>query len=335
MSTLMKVPLFLSLAVLLGLAYPGAALAQLIGPEGTPQVDPSTERLSYTNAAAPHMLTVYEVVFSELDQLADDASAEDTKGSEFRKRLLNLRLLMDLYAFAFDEDAYDYHRDIVDEAYERTGEYKDLFDAQSIDKQPINEEFAAYRFEAMKTALAPLRSGAYRDELRAFFHQHFPRPHHLRPEEKPRIWFLANAEPNTRDDAAGNVAMIGNFILRGIADHGMTVDDILNPSQELQFHDVRKAIRSVEVLVDMFPSLTTAVGEAREPLDDLVKDFGKVNDQIIALRLAEAQYWDTSEREDGVRKAYARLPNQLSSGWGQTSWRTMPAPLSSPSDVIA
>jgi hypothetical protein len=114
------------------------------------------------------------------------------------------------------------------------------------------------------------------------------------------------AEPNTRDDAAGNVAMIGNFILRNLADQGMTVDDILDPNQEAQFHAVRKAVRSVEVLVDMFPSLTAAVGEAREPLDDLVGDFGKVNDQIIALRLEEAQSWDTSERVDALRKAYAK-----------------------------
>jgi hypothetical protein len=158
----------------------------------------------------------------------------------------------------------------------------------------------------MRAALAPLRSGAYREELRLFFQQHFPRPHHLRPEEKPRIWAIAMAEPNTRNDAAGNVAMMGNFMLRNLADWGMTVDDILDPGDEAKFHDVRKAVRSVEVLVDMFPSLTEAVAPYREPLDDVVGDFGKVNDQIIALRLAEAQFWDTSEREDGVRKAYAK-----------------------------
>jgi hypothetical protein len=306
MPTLMRFPLFFTVALLFAALQPRGVAAQTLGPEGTPQIDASTEKLSYTDAAVPHMLTQYEFVFSELDHLADDPSAEDTKSSELRKRLLDLRLLMDLYAFAFDEQDYNFHRDIVDEAYERTGEYKDLFDAQSIDKQPINEEFAAVRLDAMKQALAPLRSGGYRDELRAFFHQHFDRPHHLRPDEKPTIWAIAMAEPNTRDDAAGNVAMIGNFILRNLADQGMTVDDILDPNQEAQFHAVRKAVRSVEVLVDMFPSLTAAVGEAREPLDDLVGDFGKVNDQIIALRLEEAQSWDTSERVDALRKAYAK-----------------------------
>src|SRR5262245_38995274 len=132
MPTPMRFPLIFALALLLGVFRPSAANAQTLGPEGTPQIDPNTEKLSYTDAAVPHMLTQYEYVFSELDQLADDPSAQDTKSSELRKRLLDLRLLMDLYAFAFDEDAYDYHRDIVDEAYERTGEYKDLFDAQSI-----------------------------------------------------------------------------------------------------------------------------------------------------------------------------------------------------------
>src|SRR5215212_2869820 len=143
MPTLMRFPLLLTVALLFAAGRPGGAQAQTLGPEGTPQIDPATEKLSYTDAAVPHMLTQYEFVFSELDQLADDPSAEDTKSSELRKRLLDLRLLMDLYAFAFDEQDYDFHRDIVDEAYERTGEYKDLFDAQAIDKQPINEEFAA------------------------------------------------------------------------------------------------------------------------------------------------------------------------------------------------
>lgn len=291
-----------------GLTAPaGAAQAQSIGPEGTPQVDASTERLDYSDAATPHLLTQYEWVFSELDKFPDDPTPEQTKKSDLRKRLLDLRLLMDLYAFAFDQNDFNDYRDVVDNAYERVGEFKDLFDAQDINKLPINLGFQEERRIAMDASLVQLRDPGYRDGLRNFFHQQFGRPHHLDEFEKPRIWQAAMAEPNTRIDAAGNAAMLGNFTVRNLAEQGMLIDDIMEPSQEAHMHDVRKALRSVETIVDMFPSLTAAVGDAREPLDGLVSDFGKVNDQIVALRLEEAQGFDVSDRQDAVRKAYAKV----------------------------
>src|SRR5215207_543164 len=229
-------------------AAPGAAQAQLLGPEGTPQVDPATETMEYADAATPHLLTQYEWVFAELDQFPDDPTPEQTKKSDLRKRLLDLRLLMDLYAFAFDQGDFDDYRDVVDNAYERVGEYKDLYDAQDINKLPINQQFLEERRVAMDEALVALRDGGYRDGLRNFFYQQYGHPHHLDVMEMPRIWRSAMASPNTRIDAAGNAAMLGNFTIRNLADQGMLIDDIMDPAQEAHMHDTRKALRSVETI---------------------------------------------------------------------------------------
>jgi hypothetical protein len=60
-------------------------------------------------------------------------------------------------------------------------------------------------------------------------------------------------------------------------------------------------LRSVEVLVDMFPSLSEKVGDARELLDDLIGDMGKTNDQYVAFHLSELLDRDVTPRKEGVR----------------------------------
>ena len=93
---------------------------------------------------------------------------------------------------------------------------------------------------------------------------------------------------------------------------------------------MRKALRSVEVLVDMFPSLTAAVGEAREPLDELVGDYGKVNDQFVALGLARLSSGTRRSAKTPCERPTPRRSRRLRSSSRATSSRTTPARWSSP-----
>src|SRR5205823_2430112 len=82
-------------------AWAGAALAQTTGPDGTPQVEAGTEVLSYVEGATPELLTHYWIVLSGVDSFPPSPSPEQVEGSDLRKRLLDLRLTMDLNAYAF------------------------------------------------------------------------------------------------------------------------------------------------------------------------------------------------------------------------------------------
>src|SRR5215204_4133029 len=138
-----------------------AALAQ-VGPDNTPQMDPATESLRYLDSSTPNLLTHYWPVMSEMDHYPRFPAPEQTKESELRKRVLDLRLALDLYAYAFEPGLFEAYRDALDNAYEQVGLYKDLFDVQGIDKLPIDEVYAAERLAKMNVALTPFRFGDFR-----------------------------------------------------------------------------------------------------------------------------------------------------------------------------
>src|SRR5688572_23329260 len=82
---------------------PGAS-AQVVtrpGPDGTPQFDRAIERRTYLNAAPDALLTYASIVYDEVRKLPPNASPEQMKTSELRKRLLDLRLMMDFNAFLY------------------------------------------------------------------------------------------------------------------------------------------------------------------------------------------------------------------------------------------
>jgi hypothetical protein len=288
--------------------WPGAsAQAQSqIGPDGTPQIEPGTERLPYAEAATPQLLTHYWIAFYELDQLPDDPTPDQVKASELRKRLLDLRLMMDLYAFSYDPALFATYRRAIDDAYEAIGQYKDLFDIQEIDGAPIDAGLRQARLARMNVALAPFRLPRFRDDLKAFFYQAAAQPASLTVEQQPRLWQIAGRQPDPRLDSLSNAGLLGQAVLRNLLGEGILVGDILDPAQEERFHDVRKAMRSVLVLADMYPSLTAELGEAREPLAALVKAYGKTNDQINAYRAALEAGRDTAPRVEALRTSHEK-----------------------------
>jgi len=84
----------------------------------------------YVQAAAPSATGAFDRAMSELDAAGTDVTPKQVKDASFRRRILELRLLMDANAFAYDKDRLKGYRDIVDHAYETIGNYQDLSDIE-------------------------------------------------------------------------------------------------------------------------------------------------------------------------------------------------------------
>jgi hypothetical protein len=296
----------LALTLVATLALGAPLVRAQTGPEGTPQVEAATERMSYVEAATPQLLTHYWIVMAGVDATPQNPSPDQVKNSDVRKRILDLRLMMDFAAFSYQPGTFEAYRDALDGAYEQVGQFKDLFDIQAIDGFPIDSTEQAERLAKMNVALAPFRFGGFRDDLKNFFYQRSEAPLPLEFKNQPRLWQLAKSGPDNGYDSAGNAARLGQMVLRNLRNDGLGVGDIFNEEQEAHFHDIRKAMRSVEVLADMFPDLTAGTASVREPLDKLVSAYGKTNDQFVAFHQAQVHNRDTDRRASELRTAFAR-----------------------------
>src|SRR3954468_13113621 len=147
--------LVVSVLLTMQLSTPGAAaqIATQPGPDGTPQFDRAIERRTYLTAGADEILTYLLLVSTEAKALPLNATPEQMKSSDLRKRLLDLRLMMDFNAYLYDPDPLEPIRDLVDAAYENTGLDKDLYDQSQLTGLPIDPDEQAKRAAAMNASL--------------------------------------------------------------------------------------------------------------------------------------------------------------------------------------
>ena len=285
--------------------FAGVAQAQTAGPGGTPQLAAPLETMPYAEAAPIAIQTYAAIVLDGVEAFPDAPSPEQVKDSDLRKQLRALRLMMDVNVFAYEPLAFEAYRGAVDSAYETMGTYQDLFVTSQLAGAPIDPEQQAARLATMQAALAPFRLTNFRDELTAFFSRPSSQLVELDVKDQPRLWKVAGVPPTDDLDAVGNAALLGQAVLRSLEAEGLTVDDILDPLQELRFHDVRKATRAILDLVALYPSLSQATGDVQTPLDDLVDEYGDVNDLIVAYHAARDSGQDIDARAAAVQEAYA------------------------------
>lgn len=302
MGTMMRRVPTLIAAVILVLVSADRAAAQA-NPDNVPQVADVLERYAY-DECTDQLLTYFWPLMYEIDVLADPPSPEEVKRSPIRKLILDYRLIMDVHAYVYEPGLFNAYRDALDHAYETVGEYKDLFDTQELDGLPINETELKIRLARMNFGLAPLRLHSFREDMKEFAYSRAPRNTVFDEDQIPRLWQLAGTRPRPELDNAGNTAALAQAVLRRLVADGLQVEDILDPVQEDHFHDVRKALRSVLVMTDMYPSLSEQTARRREPLAKLVSAYGKVNDRFIAYRLALATRTNMGERAQDLMAAF-------------------------------
>lgn len=308
-----------------------AQLSTQPGPDGTPQFDRAVERRTYLSAGSDEILTYLAVVSAEAKTLDISLSPEELKSSSLRKRLLDLRLMMDFNAYIYDPEDLGPLRDQVDAAYETLGLYKDLYDQSKLTGEPIDPEEQSRRSAAMVASLAWL----YNDRARSDSLDVIKKPQHkvldFTEKEQPRLWRIADVSPTAAKSSLAMAALISGNALANLLHDGLLVDDILDPDQEAHFHDIRKALRSILVLIDMFPTAQDVVGDAREPLAKLVDAYGDVNDASIAYHEAtDAGRKEADALRDDLVKEYKKaqkLAQELDAGGQFKNYVTRLTPL--------
>src|SRR3954468_23206060 len=324
--------LVVSVLLTMQLSTPGAAaqIATQPGPDGTPQFDRAIERRTYLTAGADEILTYLLLVSTEAKALPPDVTPEQLKSSDLRKRLLDLRLMMDFNAYIYDPENLGPMRDQVDEAYEKVGLYKDLYDQSKLTGEPIDPDEQKQRKHDMDDALEWIRSEKSRDALLEVIRRPERKVLDFTSKEQPRLWRIADVSPTADKSSLAMAALISGNALSNLLRDGLLVDDILVPDQEAQFHDVRKALRSILVLIDMFPTAQDVIGDPREPLAKLVDAYGDVNDASIAYHDAQDAGRDTDALRDDLVKEYKKaqaLTNDLIKGGELRAYVTHLTPL--------
>jgi hypothetical protein len=241
---------------------------------------------SYAQVAGSAVVEAFDRAMQELDGWPEQASPTDVKNATFRRRLLELRLLMDYAAFLYDPNLLGTFRGLVDDAYERVGAFQDLDVVQTILKAPVSPDIVNVRQIRMNVALGALRSPNVRSIMRGFLASTSSSARTLAPKDTPLLWTTAQQTPSDQLDGVGNAALFGASALNGIQASGPFVADVFDPVQEAHFHDVRKSTRSVLLLMNMFPDTRRVLPGTAEPLFALVSQYGDVNDAFTAYRMA-------------------------------------------------
>lgn len=275
-----------SLVLALALVWqPAVGLAQG-GPDNRTPSFTITANGAYQEVAGSILVDAFDRAMGDLDGFPEGIAPDQARSSTFRRRLLELRLLMDQYAFAYDPEPLGTFREMVDDSYERVGGYQDIPVVSQLLQVGFRPDLVNLRQLRMNVALAGLRSPSVRTAMKGFISAPPGVTYSLAGKDIPRIWQIAKQTPSSQLDAVGNMAMLGASALAGIQGDNPYVADVFDPVQEAHFHDIRKALRSTLLLLMMYPETREAAQPLAEPLFALVSQYGDVNDAFVAYRLA-------------------------------------------------
>lgn len=257
----------------------------------------------YVQAAAPSVTGAFDRAMSEMDSASGDWTPKQVKDASFRRRLLELRLLMDANAFAYDKDRLRGYRDIVDHTYEMIGNYQDLADIEKELGTPVPPGAVQSRRAEMNEGMAQIRDGNLRREMRAFLAAPLGAP---RKGGGPGIWDLTGSVASNSFDAIGNAAELQSGIVRHLQGSDLGVSDIFDPNQAFYFHTIRKQMRDVVLLSRMYPAIKNSTADVIKPLDDLVDDYGDTLEAFTAYEFALQQGMATDKVAAELRREFER-----------------------------
>jgi hypothetical protein len=267
---------------------------------GEAPATPQAARSEYLQAAPDYLGAALERLFSELASLPTNPTPAQVRATSLRHRVLELRLLMDFCAFGYEPESLKIFRDLVDEAYQRIGNYQDVCVAEKLLGEPLRPELVKQRLMQMNIALAPLRSHDVQDDVECFVTGSCEAFQVLVRKQVPHLWKQACASPRTELDAEGNLAHLAGQMLRTLRDTGVPTANIMDPDQQESVHDYRKAVRAALTLIDLFPTTRQDIGDLKDPLLALVHWYGEVHDCVIALEAARQIERQQSERLEAL-----------------------------------
>lgn len=264
---------------------------------------------AYSRQAPSVLIGAFDRAMGEIDAAPQDMSPTDVKNATFRRRLLELRLLMDTNSFIYNHDQMKVYRDVVDAAYEAIGDYQDISVIQKlVPSIQINPDVINARHNQMNQTMYPLRDGSWRNEVRGFFSN--PRPNVRSSPGSPRLWDEAEARASDQYDQVGNAAMLEASILRHLANQDIGVTDIFDPNQRVYFHAVRKEMRSAIILASLLPDTNDATQDVTKPLTSFIGDYGDAGDAHVAWDMARQMGSGVDEATALLSSAFEKAQNE-------------------------
>jgi hypothetical protein len=257
---------------------------------------------AYADAAATQLQGALDRLTGELDAAPTQPTPEEVRAATFRRRILELRLLMDLNSFAYERPKLQSYRNLVDSAYESIGRYQDLPMIQKALQTDLDPNVVSNRLNEMTDALGPLRDEGIRNEMRAFFAQ--PRRDPRPKGGGPGLWDVSGVRASNDFDATGNAALLQSGIVHSLQGSDLGVTDIFDPAQETQFHIIRKRLRSALLLASLFPATSEAIQDVRQPLDAFVTEYGDTNDAFTVYLYAKEVGIAVDATADKVRSEF-------------------------------
>ena len=289
----------------------GSGRAQADAPRADRQVTVTLDGSGPYLASMGTILTgAFDRMIQELDAFPEQPSPDQVKDASVRRRLLELRLLMDFGAYAYDPVLLDTYRKVTDGAYEEIGDYQDVAVSQALLQFSVRPDVVSQRLIKMNVMLASLRTPLVRSSMRGFLASPSSSIQSLPAKDVPRLWELAQTAPSEQLDTVGNVAMLGTRVLRSVQGSDPFVADIFDRPQEEKFHTTRKDTRSILLLLLMFPETRNATRGTSEPLFALVSQYGDVNDAIVAYRTAMSYGGPADAAADLLRTEFSKAQTE-------------------------
>jgi len=226
-----------------------------------------------------------------------------------------------------EEDPWVTTRKTLDEGYEIIGHFKDLFDAQGLtivsEETPVelikdgdvraseiryDDKLSRRQRKEVLEWLADFSSDDFQADVNALIRgiKHDTFVSHSRKELSKFSWGGVNARPKEKETGFETLRRLVGAHAHEAKNELSSLLDIKNPAdsekQEIEFHNYRKRLRSLARIPEMFsglvpePEIVADLNAVRKRVDD----FGAIEDQIVAMRLA------IEKRQNGKAKRIAR-----------------------------
>ena len=208
----------------------GAGRAQGDAPRADRQVTVTLDGSGPYLGSMGSMLTgAFDRAIQELDGFPEQPSPDQVKDASVRRRLLELRLLMDFGAYAYDPILLGTFRQMIDDDYEQIGDFQDVAVTQALLQFSVRPDVVNQRQIKMNVVLASLRTPFVRSSMRNFLGSPSSSMQTLADKDVPRLWQMAQTTPSEQLDTVGNVALLGARTLRAVKNSDPFVADIFDP----------------------------------------------------------------------------------------------------------
>ncbi len=255
-----------------------------------------------------------ETKFTPERLAAGKYSPEDRRVRAFRAELLRLRTLLDLSAPGFPaaegKDTFAQMRKVLDEGYERLGQYKDLYTSmpgRSTRYDPVELAKAQRAVEKWRNSLGAKKL----DRWESYFQTAPELEGPVRQSAGVSRLFWQGVEPDLQASGLENLRLLSDDLAARALKNLKRARKLQNPAApeaEDVFHEARKALRSLIALHELYPELsrrgeTKALGGLRRTFDRM----GRVHDRMDGLRRLRAADKPTTAQVKAVKRGYREL----------------------------